>query len=81
MIIIENMVKKERSPSKKRASKRICPKCHAAHSKSEVLYDRDELYLIERLDRLRENHNLKVHEITRPIEQDEVYSARIEYLD
>lgn len=48
---------------KKQVKKRICPKCHLIHPKIEILYDKDEFYLIERLDRLRENHNIKVHEI------------------
>jgi len=62
-------------------SKRVCPSCHLVHPKFETLYDKDEFYLIERLDRLRENHKIKVYEITRPIEEGEAYSVKIEYLD
>jgi hypothetical protein len=75
-------VKKRRiSPKRKWTQNKICSKCHLVHPKTEILYDRDEFYLIERLDRLREIHNIKVHEITRPIEPSEAYSAKIEYVD
>jgi hypothetical protein len=74
-------VKKQRTSTKKQTKKLTCPKCHLVHPKIETLYDRDEFYLIERLDRLRENHKIKVYEITRPIEQDEVFSVKVKYLD
>lgn len=59
-----------------------CNKCGGIHAKNETISDRDEFKLIERLEQIRQTHQIKVDTLNHDyIGDGEMHEAKITYLD